>query len=198
MLVRQIYFLTNSKSVFLCFKNRKKQMETAKILEILGYTLPSLVTGGVAYFLFEGYFKDQQNTRRWLLQKENKKDLLPLRLQAYERLTLLMERIHPAQILLRNSPVTNDKKEYENFIIDQIQQEFEHNLSQQIYVSGECWSIIQTAKNATIQMIRIAAQNEKVQTASDLREFVVSSLVDKASPTYAALDFIKQEVGQLW
>ncbi|MEY4963986.1 MAG: hypothetical protein RLZZ323_1305 [Bacteroidota bacterium] len=173
-------------------------METAKILEILGYTLPSLVTGGVAYFLFEGYFKDQQNTRRWLLQKENKKDILPLRLQAYERLSLLMERIHPSQVVVRNTPLSNDKKEYENFIIDQIQQEFEHNLSQQIYVSSECWSIIQTAKNATIQMIRIAGQNEKVQTAADLREFIVSSLVDKASPTYAALDLIKQEVGQLW
>lgn len=173
-------------------------METAKILEILGYSIPSLVTGGVAYFLFEGYFKDQQSTRSWLMQKENKKELLPLRLQAYERLTLLMERIHPAQILLRNTPVTNDKNDYENFIIDQIQQEFEHNLSQQIYVSGECWSIIQTAKNATIQLIRIAAQNEKVQTAADLREFVVSSLVDKAAPTHAALELIKQEVGQMW
>ena len=173
-------------------------METAKILEILGYTLPSLVTGGVAYFLFDNYFRDQQNNRRWLLQKENEKELLPMRLQAYERLTLLMERIHPAQILLRNTPVNNDKKEYENYITNQIQQEFEHNLSQQIYVSGECWSIIQTAKNATIQLIRLAAQNEKVQTAADLREFVVSSLVDKASPTYAALDLIKQEVGQMW
>ena len=173
-------------------------METAKILEILGYTLPSLVTGGVAYYLFDNYFRDQQNNRRWLLQKENEKELLPIRLQAYERLTLLMERIHPAQILLRNTPVNNDKKEYENFITNQIQQEFEHNLSQQIYVSGECWSIIQTAKNATIQLIRLAAQNEKVQTAADLREFVVSSLVDKASPTSAALDLIKQEVGQLW
>lgn len=173
-------------------------METAKILEILGYTLPSLVTGGVAYYLFDNYFRDQQNNRRWLLQKENEKELLPMRLQAYERLTLLMERIHPAQILLRNTPLNNDKKEYENFITNQIQQEFEHNLSQQIYVSGECWSIIQTAKNATIQLIRLAAQNEKVQTAADLREFVVSSLVDKASPTFAALDLIKQEVGQLW
>lgn len=85
-------------------------METAKILEILGYTLPSLVTGGVAYFLFDNYFRDQQNMRRWLLQKETKKDILPLRLQAYERLTLLMERIHPSQILLRNTPVTNEKR----------------------------------------------------------------------------------------
>lgn len=173
-------------------------METTKILEILGYTLPSLVTGGVAYYLFDSYFKDQQNMRRWLLQKENKKDILPLRLQAYERLSLLMERIHPSQMVMRNNPFTNDKKEYENFIIDLIQQEFEHNLSQQIYVSGECWSIIQTAKNASIQMIRIAAQNEKVQTAADLREFVVSSLADKTSPTITALDLIKQEVGQLW
>ena len=65
-------------------------------------------------------------------------------------------------------------------------------------MSDECWTVIVTAKNATIQMIRIAAQNEKVHTAADLREFVVSSLVDKASPTYAALDLIKQEVGQLW
>ena len=53
-------------------------METAKILEILGYTLPSLVTGGVAYFLFDNYFKDPEKIRRWLLQKENKKDTTDL------------------------------------------------------------------------------------------------------------------------
>jgi uncharacterized protein YaaR (DUF327 family) len=173
-------------------------METAKILEIIGYTLPSLLTAGVAYFLFNSHFKDQQNNRRWLLQKENTKDILPLRLQAYERLTLLMERINLSQMLLRNSPISTNKNDYKNHIIAQIQQEFDHNLSQQIYVSGACWSIVLTAKNATVQLIRIAAQNEKVQTAADLREFVLSSLVDKASPTYSALDFIKKEVGELW
>ena len=93
-------------------------METAKILEILGYTLPSLVTGGVAYFLFDNYFKDQEKIRRWLLQKENKKDILPLRLQAYERLSLLMERINPSQILLRNTPITTDKKEFYQYAND--------------------------------------------------------------------------------
>lgn len=173
-------------------------MDTIKLVEVLGYTIPSLITGGVAYYLFQSYFTDQQNVRRWLLQKENKKEIFPIRLQAYERLTLLMERINPTQLLLRNAPLTNDKNEYERWITDQIQQEFEHNLSQQIYVSGECWSIIVTAKNATVQIIRLAAQNEKVQTATDLREYIISSLVDKTAPTYAALDLIKQEVGQLW
>ena len=173
-------------------------MDSTKIIEIIAYSLPSLITGGVSYFLFNSYFKDQQNTRRWLLQKENKPAILPLRLQAYERLTLLMERINPSQLMVRISPVSEDKNDYQNFVIAQIEQEFEHNLSQQIYVSEECWSVMVTAKNATIQMIRLATKNEKVTNADSLREFVISDLMEKQSPSNAALSFIKNEVGQLW
>ncbi|UFH45850.1 hypothetical protein LNP27_12050 [Flavobacterium galactosidilyticum] len=173
-------------------------MDSTKIIEIIAYTLPSLITGGVAYFLFDSYFKDQQNTRRWLLQKENKPAILPLRLQAYERLTLLMERINPSQMMVRISPLSNDKTDYQNLVIAQIDQEFEHNLSQQIYVSEECWSVILTAKNATIQMIRLATQNEKVTDADSLRAFIVSDFLEKPTPSSAALSFIKNEVGQLW
>lgn len=173
-------------------------MDSTKIIEIIAYTLPSLITGGVAYFLFDSYFKDQQNTRRWLLQKENKPAILPLRLQAYERLTLLMERINPSQMMVRISPLSNDKTDYQNLVIAQIDQEFEHNLSQQIYVSEECWSVILTAKNATIQMIRLATQNEKVTDADSLRAFIVSDFLEKPTPSIAALSFIKNEVGQLW
>ncbi|WP_413998433.1 hypothetical protein ACMDB5_11665 [Flavobacterium sp. W1B] len=173
-------------------------MNSTTIVEIIAYTLPSLITGAVAYFLFNSHFKDQQNTRRWLLQKENKSAILPLRLQAYERLTLLMERINPSQLIVRINPISDDKNEYQNFVIAQIEQEFEHNLSQQVYISDECWSIIVTAKNATIQMIRLAAKNEKVQDANGLRELVISDLLEKPSPSSAALAFIKNEVGQLW
>jgi len=173
-------------------------MDSTKIIEILAYTLPSLITGGVAYFLFESYFKDQQNTRRWLLQKDNRKDTLPLRLQAYERMTLFMERINPSQLLVRITPISDDKNEYTNYVIAQVEQEFEHNLAQQIYISDECWSIITTAKNATIQMIRLAAKSEKVTDANQLREVILSDLLEKTSPSSAALAFIKNEVGQLW
>ena len=55
-------------------------------------------------------------------------------LQAYERLTLLMERINPSQMMVRISPLSDDKTDYQNLVIAQIDQEFEHNLSQQIYV----------------------------------------------------------------
>ncbi len=124
--------------------------------------------------------------------------MLPLRLQAYERMTLLMERINPAQLMVRISPLSQDKQEYRNFVIAQIEQEFEHNLAQQIYISEKCWSIIVTAKNATIQMVRLAAKNEKIVSADSLREAVISDLLEKPSPSSAALAFIKNEVGELW
>ncbi|MEC5166529.1 hypothetical protein RCH18_002270 [Flavobacterium sp. PL11] len=173
-------------------------MDSIKIIEILAYSLPSLITGGVAFFLFNSYFKDQQNTRRWLLQKDSQPAILPLRLQAYERLTLLMERINPSQMMVRVTPLTTDKADYQNLVIAQIDQEFEHNLSQQIYVSEECWTIIMTAKNATIQLIRVATQNDKVTDADSLRAFIVGDFIEKPTPSSAALSFLKNEVGQLW
>lgn len=173
-------------------------MDSTKLIELASYTFPAIITGLVAYYFFNAYFKDQQNTRRWLLQKDNRKDTLPLRLQAYERMTLLMERINPSQLLVRITPFSDDKNEYANYVIAQVEQEFEHNLAQQIYISDECWSIITAAKNATIQIIRLAVKNEKVADANQLREVVLSDLLEKQSPSSAALAFIKNEVGQLW
>lgn len=182
---------------YFCFQNLP-QMDATKIIEILAYTIPSIITGGMAYYLFNLHFKDQQNTRRWLIQKDNQKMALPLRLQAYERLTLLMERINPSQLMVRINPISNDKNDYENYVIAQIEQEFEHNIAQQIYVSDKCWTIIITAKNATVQMVRTAAKNEKVTNADELRTYVISELFDKSSPSNTALSFIKSEVAELW
>ena len=173
-------------------------MESTKIIEILAYTIPSLITGGVAYLLFKAHFKDQQKTRLWLIQRENQKIALPLRLQAYERMALFMERINPSQLMVRINPISPNKHDYENFIIAHIEQEFEHNIAQQIYISDKCWAVILTAKNAIIQMVRSAAKNEKVANADELRTFVISELLDKNSPSNTALAFIKNEVTDLW
>jgi hypothetical protein len=173
-------------------------MDATKLIEILAYTLPSLITGGVAYFLFKSYFKDQQNTRRWLLQKENQKEALPLRLQAYERMTLYLERISLTKLLIRITPISNDKNDYENYIITQIEQEFEHNLTQQIYMTNECWTVILSSKNATIQVIRKTNMSERVDSADKLREVILNDLLEKQSPSAVALEYIKNEVGQLW
>ena len=169
-------------------------MNTDKIIELAFYTLPALITGGVAYYLFNSYFNDQQNTRRWLVQKENQKFGLPLRLQAYERLALFLERINPTKLLIRVAPLSDDKIAYQNLVIQHIEQEFEHNLAQQIYVSDECWLMILTAKNTVIQNLRKTALNSEITTADKFREAILSNQLEVASTSTLALDFLKNEV----
>jgi hypothetical protein len=173
-------------------------MDSTRLLELAFYTFPAIITGLVAYYLFNSYFKEQQNTRRWLLQKESKKEILPLRLQAYERLTLFLERINPSQLLVRISPISENKNEYANYLIAQIEQEFEHNLAQQIYISEECWTAITASKNTTIQILLSAAKNEEISKANQLRESILKNLLEKQSPSSIALAFLKNEVSQLW
>lgn len=173
-------------------------MESLPIIELLSYTLPAVVTGVVAYYFFDLHTKNEEGRRRYLLNKEAQKNALPLRLQAYERMTLYMERINPTKLLIRIAPLSQDKNDYENLIIAQIEQEFEHNLTQQIYMSDECWTILVTAKNATIQMIRKANMSDRVDSADKLREVLLNDLLEKQSPSNAALAYIKNEVGQLW
>lgn len=173
-------------------------MENTQLIELLSYTIPSVITGTIAYLLFQSYFNDQQNSRRWLSQNESQKISLPIRLQAFERMTLFLERINPSKLLIRVVPLSENKNDYENYVIAQIEQEFEHNLTQQIYVSEECWTIIVTAKNATIQMIRKANMSERVTSADKLREVLLNDLMEKQSPSSAALSYLKNEINALW
>jgi hypothetical protein len=173
-------------------------MDSTKIIELLSYTLPAIITGLVAYYFFNLHTKNEEGRRRYLLNKEAQKNALPIRLQAYERMTLYMERIGLTKLLIRITPISNDKNEYENLLITHIEQEFEHNLTQQIYMTDECWTIITTAKNATIQIIRKATMSERVTSADTLREIILNDLLEKQSPSNAALAYIKNEVGQLW
>lgn len=172
-------------------------MDTTKVIELLSYTLPALITGGIAYYFFNLHTKNEEGRRRYLLQRELQKNTLPLRLQAYERMVLYLERINPSKLLIRIAPISIDKKEYENLLINHIEQEFEHNLTQQIYITDQCWTIINTAKNATIQMIRKANTDTTIDSANRLREVILSNLLEKQSPSNTALAYIKNEVGEL-
>lgn len=173
-------------------------MDSNQIIELISYTLPTIIMAFVAYNFFELYTKNETEKRKYLLQKDTKPNTLSLRLQAYERMTLFLERINPSQLLVRITPVSNNKNDYQNYVIAQIEQEYEHNLAQQIYVSEECWSTIITAKNAVIRMILLTTKNEKINNANELREVILSDLLKKQSPTSIAISYIKNEVNQLW
>jgi len=173
-------------------------MDTERIIDLFLYTIPALVTGLIAYYFFKEHTKNEDGRRRFLLKKDMQVNSLPIRLQAYERLTLFLERMTPSKILIRISPKSSNKESYESLLILTIEQEFEHNLSQQIYVSDRCWSITIAAKNATIQLIRKASLLEKTDTADKLREVILTEMMERRPPSDAALSFIRAEVSDLW
>lgn len=173
-------------------------MEVDKLIEGLLYAVPALITGLIAYYFFKEHTKNEDGRRRFLLHKDMQVNAMPLRLQAYERMALFLERITPAKLLLRINPNSSNKEDYESLLIAAIEQEFEHNLSQQIYLSDDCWNIIAAAKNATIQLIRKASLLEKTDSANKLREVVLTEMMEKRAPSDAALSYIKQEVSEMW
>lgn len=173
-------------------------MEADKIIDLILYAIPALITGIIAYYFFKEHTKNEDGRRRFLLHKDIQVNTLPIRLQAYERMTLFLERITPSKLLIRVKPNSSDKESYESLLIANIEQEFEHNLSQQIYMSDQCWNIIAAAKNATIQLIRKASLLEKTNTADKLREVILTEMMEKLAPSDAALSYIKNEVNELW
>ena len=159
--------------------------------------LPAVIVALIAYYFFSRYTKNEEGRRRFLLHKDSQATALPLRLQAYERLTLFLERIAPGNLLLRVKPYNDNKDDYEALLLQTINQEFEHNLTQQVYVTEECWNVIRTAKSATVSIIRKTSMNEKVTTSDKLRETILRDLMDNQAPSDAGLSYIKQEVAEI-
>ncbi|WP_019039642.1 hypothetical protein [Psychroflexus tropicus] len=169
-----------------------------ELLNYLAYLLPAVIAGFIGVYFFKTYVEHQKEMQYLTLRKENRSEVLPLRLQAFERLVLFLERISPGQLLSRVKPIGDNKYDYENLLIASIEQEFEHNLVQQVYVSQKCWDAIKASKNSTISMIRRTNMSDKITTAQKLREEILTDLLEKQSPSDTGIAFIKTEIKQLF
>ena len=71
-----------------------------KLLESIAYILPATVTGFVAYYMFKGFLSQQNSEKKLELMAQKKKESLPIKLQAYERMLLFCERVNPVKMLV--------------------------------------------------------------------------------------------------
>ena len=166
-----------------------------KILEGLAYALPALITGGVAYLILGRFIEQDNKEKTFNALVEKKRQSLPIKLQAYERMLLFCERINPSKLLLRVNPIGDNPDDYLQLLIGNIEQEFEHNLVQQLYISDDSWKAVLATKLAIIAKLRSATETAK--TAKDLRENVLIDYSQEESPAHTAITFLKQEVKNL-
>ena len=146
----------------------------------------------IAWLLAE--FKGMKDEIRERLGINN--ETLKLRLQAYERVALLLERITPVNIIQRVSRPGLTAEELKHLLVNDIQSEFNHNLSQQIYVSHQVWSLTRAVKEQIIQLINIAYMKMPENAKGlDLSKAIFTILIEREeNPTQKALDFLNKEV----
>ncbi len=169
-------------------------------LEILKYTLPALIVFLTAFVLIRGFIKSEEQRRNREILESTQKTILPIRLQAYERLALLLERISPESLIMRVNQPGMTAKQLHTELLSSIRAEFEHNLSQQVYISNEAWELIRTARGNVINMANTAADQLKDDaTAITLSQKIFEQVVQlKSPPVQQALDFLKEEIKQFY
>ncbi|CAN5803836.1 hypothetical protein BH24BAC1_BH24BAC1_39030 [soil metagenome] len=171
---------------------------TLLLLEILRITLPTLIIAVTLYFLVKQYM-DREYKRRLLdLRLKNTETILPVRLQAYERVCLLLERITPSNLLIRVSPAGFTASEYLAVLTSEIRSEYSHNLSQQVYMTEQAWEKVKDAKEGVVTHLNRAYQQlPEDSKGTDLARRVLETMIQQEEdPTSQALVFIKREIAQ--
>ena len=171
-----------------------------EVLEIVKYTVPALVTGATVYFIFQSFYKREERKLLVELKRENNKITLPSRLQAYERLVLLMERISPGALVMRLNSNALTARQMHGELLKALRSEFDHNITQQVYVSRTAWEAVKNAKEETIKLVNYAATaTGDNATGTDLSKNILEMTMKLDNlPTQVACDVLREEAGGLY
>ena len=170
---------------------------TAFLIDVLGYTLAGSLVVGVAYLTFwPRYDRHVFGAKMLEMKQAERKELLPLRLQAYERLALLVERINPVNLVVRLHDPGLNAKDFQQLLLQEIRSEYEHNVTQQLYVTDRAWEITRGLKDRTMALVRNASAGlADTATARDLSTVLLSHLAQlEEDPYRLALHTIKNEL----
>jgi hypothetical protein len=162
--------------------------------------VPSLLVIFAVYMMLQNFLHIETEKNLKLLAIENRKISLPMQLQAYERLALLMERIAPVALVLRISRPGMTVIQLQKEMIGSIHSEFEHNLSQQIYVSTDCWTFIKSVVEETIRQVHSTAGQltPESDAATFSALFMQNVLEQNNNQTEQTLTLLRSEASKLF
>jgi hypothetical protein len=167
--------------------------------DILKITIPALLVFLTAWILFRNMIRDEQEKRRQEIVLQGSRTIVPIKLQAYERIVLYLERISMESLLLRVNTPDMSAAQLHSALLTTIRSEFEHNLSQQIYMSPQAWEVVKNARSNTIKTINGEAEKMPAgATGIDLSRQLLERIMElDKEPTKVAIDYIKGEVARM-
>lgn len=167
-------------------------------LEIIKSILPAGIVFLTAFFAIKKFLDNEQKKRLLDLRKDGQKVIIPIRLQAYERATMFLERISPDVLINGVYKEGMSARMLQAELLNKVRDEFGHNLSQQVYMSDGAWLRVKNAKEEMIKMVNIASS----RVTDDAPGMELSKIILQLSmkigklPTQTAIEYLKKELRQ--
>ena len=166
------------------------------ILDLLKIILPAGIVLYGMYLVVVSFLSKEREKLLVDLKTQNTKVVLPIRLQAAERLCLLLERITPNNLVRRSNPNQLSAAELHPMLLAEVREEFNHNLSQQVYFSEETWEAVRRAVEDVITLLNLSRQslNGEASGIDFAKAIFANSLDQKNDAISFALRKIKSEI----
>ncbi|MDB5155041.1 MAG: hypothetical protein JWR54_3792 [Mucilaginibacter sp.] len=166
------------------------------LLEILKFVLAGVGVVYVAFYLLKPYLDKSESLQLMELKKTISNQTLPLRLQAYERIVLFVERANPANMLVRLNEAGMSAAELHSIVVTEIRNEYQHNITQQIYVSSRAWTVVKRVKDDTLSVVTNAVKAlPETATGLELSKTILAHLSHlEDNPYDIALKIIREDM----
>lgn len=166
-------------------------------IELLKILIPAVLVVYAAYLLVRMFIVRDLELKRLEIRNKSIETVLPLRLQAYERMTLFLERIHPNNLLVRVNPGGIPAREFQQLLLSEIRNEYNHNVSQQVFMSAEVWELIRNAKEDLVLTINESAAGLNGEaTSMDLSRKIFERYLARPDTILHAIEQLKKEIQQ--
>lgn len=158
--------------------------------------IPASIVLYAAYLLVRSFIQKEIDLKRLEVRSRSIETILPNRLHAYERMTLFLERMAPQNLLVRLNTGTMPAREFHQLLLAEVRNEYNHNVSQQVYIGEDVWELIKSAKEDLIVTINDSANEMSAESTSlDLAKKIFEKTILKPSdPLAHALSQLKQEI----
>lgn len=166
------------------------------LIEFIKILVPASVVLYAAYLLVRTFIQKEIELKKLDVRSRSIETILPNRLQAYERMVLFLERMSPQNLLVRLSISGMPSREFHQLLLTEIRNEYNHNVSQQVYISEKVWDLIKNAKEDLIVSINDAASEMSMESTSlDLSKKIFERSINKqVDPLGHALVELKKEI----
>jgi hypothetical protein len=166
------------------------------LIEFGKILIPASVVLYAVYLIVRSFIQKEIDLKKLEIRGRAIETVLPSRLHAYERMTLFLERMTPQNLLVRLNTATMPAREFHHLLLNEVRSEYNHNVSQQVYIGEEVWDLIRNAKEDLVVMINDSA-NEMGDASSslDLAKKIFEKHMQKGvDPLAHALSELKREI----